>query len=79
MIWTPATVTALGPGMPTMPLASLVSLPPLRNARRTASVRLRLIIEKYTPLRRSSGQPIRAPNAAAVSADSGRQTQNGIP
>ena len=61
----PATVTAPGPGMSTMPLASLVSLPPLRKASRTASVRLRLIIAKYTPLRRSSGQPISAPNAAA--------------
>ena len=62
-----------------MPLASLVSLPPLRNASRTASVRLRLIIEKYTPLSRSSGQPMSAPNAAAASPDSGRQIQNGTP
>jgi hypothetical protein len=75
----PDSCSAPGRGTFTIPLAPCVNPPPLRNASRTASVRLRLIIEKYTPFRRRMGRPTNTPAAAATRPDNGRQTQKDTP
>src|SRR2546425_783647 len=50
-----------------MPVAPCVMVPPFRAASRAASLRVRVIIAKYTPFSLRIGQPITAPTRAAAS------------